>query len=266
MTAQLPPQAFFHDLADAAGAAILPLFRTRITVEDKDGRAGFDPVTEADRAAEAAMRRLIEASYPEHGIFGEEYGEKPAQGPFTWVLDPIDGTRAFIAGLPTWGTIIGLTRDGAPVAGLFDQPFTGERLWAVDGPTQYRDRNGARQVTSRRRDALADATLMTTTPALFDRGAERAAYDRIEALSRNVRYGGDAYAYGLIAQGHVDLVVEAGLQPYDVVGLIPIVTGAGGVMTTWTGASAAGGGRIVAAGSAALHAQALALLADTPAG
>ncbi|MEO1197664.1 MAG: histidinol-phosphatase [Pseudomonadota bacterium] len=265
---QPPPFSFFHALADAARAAILPLFRQTLFVDDKRSgpgleRSDFDPVTEADRNAERAMRALIEETYPDHGIVGEEFGDKPAQSPFTWVLDPIDGTRAFIAGLPTWGTIIGLTRDNAPVAGLFDQGFIGERVWGDGQAAWYRGPVGEHSARVRPMPDLGAATLMTTTPALFQMPEERAAYDRVEAETRLVRYGGDAYSYALLALGQIDVVVETGLAPYDIVGMIPIVEGAGGCVTNWIGRSAAQGGRVLAVGDLRLHASVRDLLVVT---
>ncbi len=259
MKSPLPSADFLESLADAAGAAILPLFRTRLTVEDK-GKAGFDPVTAADRAAEAAMRKLIGDRYPGHGIVGEEYGAERPEAEFVWVLDPIDGTRSFINGLPLWGTLIGLLRDGKPVLGMMAQPFTGERFGG-DGGKAWFSRNGSRQALATRPCAeLAAAALLTTTPQLF-RDGDRSAYDAIERSVRLARYGTDCYGYCMVAAGHADLVIEAGLQAYDIVALIPVIEGAGGRVTSWEGGSAAAGGRVVASGDARLHAAVLERLA-----
>jgi histidinol phosphatase-like enzyme (inositol monophosphatase family) len=252
---------FVEELATVSGQAILPFFRTALGAENKAGAGAFDPVTEADRAAEVAMRRLIKQRFPQHGILGEEFGAEGTDAEYVWVLDPIDGTRAFIAGLPLWGTLIGLTRAGAPVRGLMHQPFTGERFAGDGGQATWRGPSGERRLRTRRCDGLADAILCTTSPKLFS-GDEAAAYDAVESAVRLARYGTDCYAYCMLAAGHVDLVVEAGLKPYDIVALIPIIEGAGGVVTDWQGGSAASGGRIVAAGDPRLHAAALERLRD----
>jgi myo-inositol-1(or 4)-monophosphatase len=253
-----PEPDFLDALADAAEAAILPLFRTRLAVEDK-GAAGFDPVTLADRAAEAAMRQLIGQRYPEHGIVGEEYGAERAGAEFVWVLDPIDGTRSFIAGLPLWGVLIGLLCEGRPVLGMMAQPFTGERF-AGDGAGAWFARGGNRQpLATRACSEVAAAVLLTTSPFLFAPG-DRPAYQRVESAVRLARYGTDCYGYCMVAAGHADLVVEAGLQPYDIVALIPILEGAGGRVTSWEGGSAASGGRVVASGDRRLHEAVLARL------
>jgi histidinol phosphatase-like enzyme (inositol monophosphatase family) len=255
---------FLDRLASAAAAAILPHFRSRLAVEDKHLRGVFDPVTVADRAGEAAMRQLIGEHFPEHGILGEEYGRDHVDAEHVWVLDPIDGTRAFISGLPTWGTLIGLQRAGRPILGQMHQPFTGERFAGDTTHASYRGPGGDRRLTTRPCAELAEAVLFTTAPSIFS-AAERAAYDAIERDVRLARYGTDCYAYCMVAAGHVDLVIEAGLEPYDVGALIPIIEGAGGVMTSWTGGSAALGGRVVASGDKRLHDKVLAHLANTPA-
>ncbi|MHA1553273.1 MAG: histidinol-phosphatase [Alphaproteobacteria bacterium] len=252
---------FLDHLADAAAQAIMPHFRTRASVENKQPD-GFDPVTVADRAAEAAIRRLIGAHYPDHGIIGEEYGEDRPEAAHTWVIDPIDGTRAFITGLPVWGTLIGLLEEGRPTLGVMAQHFTAERFYGDGQKAWYRGRDGAiTDLRTRTCRALAEASLFTTSPMLFEPGAERAAYDRAEAASLLARYGCDCYAYCMVAGGHADLVIEAGLKSFDIVALIPIVEGAGGCVTSWTGHSAAAGGRILASGDPALHEQAIAMLA-----
>jgi histidinol phosphatase-like enzyme (inositol monophosphatase family) len=251
--------SFLDELADAASKAIMPHFRSLASVENKAGR-GYDPVTVADRAAEEVMRDLIGRRFPGHGIIGEEYGNERADAEFVWVLDPIDGTRSFIAGLPVWGTLIGLLHAGRPALGMMVQPFTGERFAGDGTRSWYRGPTGAAPLKARPCAALSDAILFTTTPALFQ-GAERQAYDRVEHAVRLPRYGTDCYAYCMVAAGHVDLVIEAGLKPYDVIPLIPIITGAGGIITTWDGAPAKHGGRIVAAGDRRVHAAAMEMLA-----
>ncbi len=242
---------FLETLAEAATNAIMPHFRTSHHVENKiDG--GFDPVTIADKAGETAMRQLINAQYPDHGILGEEHGPENLDAENVWVLDPIDGTRSFITGLPTWGTLIGLTTDNRPSLGMMAQPYVGE-YYAGDCTTAvYKGPIGTRTLKTRPCDTLADAVMFTTTPALFTE-TERAAYDAIEADVKLARYGTDCYGYCMVANGFADLVIESGLQAYDIVALIPIIEGAGGIVTNWTGGSAADGGQILASGDPRLH-------------
>jgi len=251
--------AFVDQLATASGEAILPFFRTSLGVEDKGSPVGFDPVTAADRAAEAAMRALIKRSFPEHGIVGEEYGNERANAEYVWVLDPIDGTKSFISGMPIWGSLIGLMRNGAPVFGMMHQPFVRERFTGDGGAAHYRGPAGERELHVRPCADLADAMLFTTSPQLMN-ADDRAAFGRVEATVKLSRYGGDCYPYCMLAAGHVDLVIESGLKPHDIVALIPIIEGAGGVITTWEGESGAKGGRIVAAGDERVHEAAMKLL------
>jgi myo-inositol-1(or 4)-monophosphatase len=252
---------FVDKLASVAGEAIRPFFRTALGVQNKSGTRGFDPVTEADRAAETAMRRLIHNTFPAHGIIGEEFGDERADATYVWVLDPIDGTKSFIAGLPAWGTLIGLLKDGVPVYGMMHQPFIGERFTGDGASARYRGPAGDRKLAARNCRALADALLLTTSPLLMS-GEERRCFERVEQEVQLSRYGGDCYAYCMVAAGYVDLVIEAGLNRYDVMPLIPIIEGAGGIVTTWTGESAADGGRIIAAGDKRVHEQALKRLAQ----
>lgn len=250
--------AFAERLADAAAAVTLRYFRTPVDVTNKAAGTAFDPVTAADRDAEAAIRALITETYPEHGIFGEEHGQSSAahKGGLTWVIDPIDGTRAFISGLPLWGTLIALNDGTRPVVGLVDHPATGERFVGRPGRA-----TGNRQpIRTRACGSLAQAILSTTDPDLFRAGDERAAYDRVAATVRLTRYGYDCYAYAMVAAGHLDLVIESGLQPYDVQAIIPVIEAAGGVMTSWSGGPADQGGQVIAAGDARVHAAALKLL------
>jgi myo-inositol-1(or 4)-monophosphatase len=258
-------EKFVEQLAEVSAEAILPFFRTALTAEDKGRGGAFDPVTEADRAAESAMRRLIQDTFPSHGLIGEEFGSRQEDAEFVWVLDPIDGTKSFICGFPTWGTLIGLSHHGVPVYGLMNQPFTRERFsgdceaafWR--GPA--RNGNGMERRTLKTRPCadLSHATLLTTSPLLIDPDL-RENFRRVEKEVRLSRYGGDCYAYCALAAGHVDLVIETNLNPYDIVALIPIVEGAGGVVTTWSGDSAAKGGSIIAAGDRRIHEAAIALL------
>ena len=253
--------AFVDELATVSGKAIMPFFRTGMVPADKSrGEAAFDPVTEADKASEAVMRQLIKRTFPSHGIIGEEYGEERTDAEFVWVLDPIDGTRAFISGLPLWGTLIGLTRMGEPCYGMMHQPFTGERFFGDGGAAHWRGTGGERLLRTRACDDLASATLSTTSPRLFA-GADLEAFERVEREVRLTRFGCDCYAYCMVAAGQMDVVIETGLKPYDIVALVPIVEGAGGVVTTWTGGSPAQGGAIVASANRKLHDQVLARLA-----
>lgn len=249
-----------HRLADAAGHAIRPHFRTALVADDKNAGGAFDPVTVADRGGEAAMRALLDAERPLDAILGEEFGAK-AGGPYRWVLDPVDGTRAFVCGLLSWGTLIGLEHDGVPVLGLCDQPVTGERWWATAAGARGRWGGAEHTLHTRGTTALGDAILCCTTPAMFQ-GAEQAAFARVAGQARLVRYGTDCIAYALLAAGLVDLVIESSLQPYDIVAHIPLVQAAGGVVTTWSGDSARHGGAVVAAATPALHQAALDALAQ----
>jgi myo-inositol-1(or 4)-monophosphatase len=252
--------AFVAELATQSGRAILPFFRALHATEDKSRGGVFDPVTEGDRAGESVMRHMIKRQFPAHGVLGEEFGSENTDAEYVWVLDPIDGTRAFISGIPVWGTLIGLTRNGVPVYGMMHQPFSGERFSGDGREARYEGPGGPKKLRTRQTTDLATATLMTTTPALF-KGEEAEAFARVESEVRLSRYGCDCYAYCMLAAGHVDLVIESGLKPYDIVALIPIIEGAGGIVTSWDGGSAAGGGRILAAGSKALHEATMARLA-----
>src|SRR5690348_10660425 len=250
--------SFVDQLAAASGDTILPFFRTALAVENKK-TAGFDPVTAADRAAENAMRALIRRHFPAHGILGEEYGSERPDAEYVWVLDPIDGTKSFIAGMVAWGTLIGLMRFGEPVFGMMHQPFTRERFSGDGGAARYRGPAGNRDLRVRACAGLDEALLFTTSPLLMNKD-DRARFRRVEDAVRLSRYGGDCYAYCMLAAGQIDLIVETELKPHDVVALIPIVTGAGGIMTTWENGPAQNGGRIVVAGDARVHAAALELL------
>ena len=249
---------FMRRIAAAAAAQTLPRFRHMGAVTNKLS-SGFDPVTEADREAEQAIRALIRSEFPEHGMLGEEFGAENADAEHVWVIDPIDGTRSFISGVPLWGTLVGLNRNGDAVAGMMSQPFTGELFYANESGAHYEGRGASLRLQTRKTASVADATLCTTTPALF-RDGHRVAFDRLEAACRLSRYGTDCYGYCMLAAGQVDLVVETGLQPYDIVALIPIIEHAGGVVTNWDGGPAEGGGGIVAAATPQLHDAAMKIL------
>jgi inositol-phosphate phosphatase/L-galactose 1-phosphate phosphatase/histidinol-phosphatase len=242
-------------LADAAGAAIRPYFRRPLVVDDKPD---LTPVTVADRAAEAAMRALIEAHFPDHGIIGEELGRVREEAEFVWVLDPIDGTKSFISGVPLFGTLIALTRRRRPILGIIDQPISRERwIGATGRPTMF---NGV-PIRCRACPALAGGTLFATTPDMF-KGDDAGGFARLSAAVKLVRFGADCYAYGLLAAGFIDLVLEASLKPYDFCAMVPIVEGAGGIATDWRGEALdrASDGRILVAGDRRAHLAALALL------
>ena len=251
--------AFVDRLATVSGDTILPFFRTSLSVENKAGPGQFDPVTAADRAAETAMRTLIRQSFPEHGIVGEEYGNERTQAEYFWVLDPIDGTKSFITGMPAWGTLIALTRAGMPVYGMMHQPFTRERFSGDGGAARYRGPAGERTLRVKRCAELSEALLMTTSPLLM-KDADREMFGKVEKAVRLSRYGGDCYAYCMLAAGHVDLVIETELKPYDILPLIPIIAGAGGIVTTWDGGLPTAGGRIIAAGDRRMHEAAMKVL------
>ncbi|TDK51241.1 histidinol-phosphatase [Antarcticimicrobium luteum] len=246
---------FADELADVTDAMAMSYFRKPLDVERK---ADQSPVTLADRAIEAKMRERIAQKFPAHGILGEEHENTRLESAHIWVLDPIDGTKSFISGMPTFGTLIACLSDGAPELGVISIPPTGERWMGLhDKPTTL---NGTPCHTSGR-TRLADATLYTTTPDTFD----AAGSGKFEALSGQVgmrRFGGDCYAYGLLASGHVDLVFEMGLHPYDYMALVPVIEGAGGVITDWQGGPLGlhSDGHVIAAASAALHQEALAAL------
>jgi myo-inositol-1(or 4)-monophosphatase len=258
MTAALTDLA--HRMADASAEVIMPYFRAGTGVEDKVGKVGFDPVTAADRDAETVMRAMVEEAHPDHTFIGEEFGTREGSSDFAWVVDPIDGTRSFIIGVPLWGTLIGVMRGGRPLVGLMNQPFTGERFVAGPDGAAYLRAGTSTPLRTSATTRIEDAHLGSTSPHLFADGFERGGFERIRDSVRMTRYGGDCYFYCMVAAGHLDLVVETGLNAYDIVGLIPMIEGGGGVVTTWDGRPATDGGRIVAAANPELHQKALDLL------
>jgi histidinol phosphatase-like enzyme (inositol monophosphatase family) len=255
--------AFAHRLAAAAGAIIRPYFRRRIEIADKGAaaNAAFDPVTAADKEAEQAIRAIIERERPEDGILGEEFGEKPSRNERRWVLDPVDGTRGFITGRHEWGTLIALEENERPVLGLIDQPVLRERFLGVNGEANMLTEGKQMKLAVRPCAGLSDAILCATHPNAYFSAEERAGLTRIERRVRMSRYGGDCYVFAALALGFVDLIVESTFNRWDVAALIPVVEGAGGVITNWQGDSCEHGGQILAAGDARIHAQALQLLA-----
>ena len=252
--------AFAHRLADAAGDVIRPYFRQRIDVIDK-GKAAFDPVTAADRGAEEALRALIGRERPDDAILGEEYGHTPGTSGRTWMLDPVDGTRAFITGRHTWGTLIALEEDGKRVLGIIDQPVLRERFIGYDGKSEIHAEGTIARLKTRSCAGLADAIASTTHPWSYFTPGEREAFEGLADTARMTYFGGDCYAYGLLAMGFIDVIAEAGLKAWDVAALIPVVENAGGIVTDWNGDPvAADGGRLIASGDARVHAEAVAML------
>jgi myo-inositol-1(or 4)-monophosphatase len=250
-------------LADAARVAVLPWFRRPDLSADNKAVGRFDPVTQADRAAEDAMRAVLAERRPHDAILGEERGASAGTSGLTWVLDPIDGTRAFLSGTPTWGVLIGLADAAGPVLGIIDQPHIGERFVGGPGRADLTGPRGSVPLRTRPPRALAEAIVFSTFPEVGT-PQEGAAFHRLAGQCRLVRYGMDCYAYGLVAAGQIDLVVEAGLQAYDVVAPIAVIEAAGGIVTDWRGRPAHGGGRVLAAANRAIHAEALAVLSQCP--
>jgi len=249
-------------LAVSAGKEILPHFRVALEIEDKGSPAGYDPVTVADRAAESVIRAEIARAYPDHGIRGEEHGWEKGSSNYTWVIDPIDGTKSFIVGQLHWATLIALHDGERVVAGVAHQPYVGESFVAtLDGTAQWRRGGERRTLRTRACGKLGDAVVACTHPSMFRTPLERVAFDRVADRARLTRWGGDCYAYCLLAMGLIDIVIEASLQAYDVQALIPIIDAAGGAITSWTGGRCDEGGSVVACGDRALHAEVLKLLA-----
>ncbi len=243
--------------ADAAASKTLPLFRTPLAIDNKL-EAGFDPVTEADKGAETAIRAVISEAFPDHAIIGEEWGTT-GQSRYSWIIDPVDGTRAFISGAPVWGTLIGFAIDGVAVAGLMSQPFIGERFLAVPGSSTYRRDDQQSSNRTSRQTELAAARVFTTTPSLF-KGEHWNKWAAIEQATRLQRFGMDCYGYALLAAGHADLVIEPYLNTYDIAALVPIIREAGGAIACWDGSEPTGGGNVVAAATPELLQKALELI------
>lgn len=248
-----------HALADAAREAILPYFRSEGIRADNKAGTGFDPVTEADRAAERAMRAILAERRPMDSILGEEFGETPGQSGLTWVLDPIDGTRAFLSGTPTWGVLIAVSDESGPVYGLIDQPYTAERFEGGFGRAEMQGPQGRRALATLPGRALSEAILFTTFPEVGS-AVERAGFEAVAGEVKLTRFGMDCYAYALVAAGQIDMVIEAGLQAYDVQAPIAVIEAAGGIVTDWQGRPAHRGGRVLAAAAAEQHAAALEIL------
>ncbi|MGR3323303.1 MAG: histidinol-phosphatase [Pseudooceanicola sp.] len=250
-----------HALADAARRAILPHFRAPggLAADNKLSGA-FDPVTVADHAAEEAMRAILAERRPEDGILGEEFGTRPGRSGLTWVLDPIDGTRGFMSGTPTWGVLIALSDADGPRFGMIDQPYIGERFWGGLGASRVTGPTGEHPLGTRKTASLDEAILFTTFPEIGT-CRERAAFGAVADRVRLTRYGMDCYAYALLAAGQIDLVIEAGLHPYDIHAPIAVIEAAGGIVTDWSGRPAHAGGRALAAANPEIHRAALDILA-----
>lgn len=252
-----------HTLAEAARRAVLPFFRAEGLVAenkgDKVADGGFDPVTEADRAAEAAMRKVLAQARPDDAIIGEEFSDTKGISGLAWVLDPIDGTRGFLAGTPTWGVLIAVSDATGPIFGMIDQPYTGERFWGGLGQAEMTGPMGSRKLKVRGDRALHEAILFTTFPEVGST-EEREGFQGVARQVQLTRYGMDCYAYALLAAGQIDLVIEAGLSNYDIHAPIGVIEAAGGIVTDWQGNPAHHGGRVIAAAGRRQHAEALEIL------
>lgn len=250
-----------HALADVARPATLRHFRSAgLTSENKDA-GGFDPVTVADRETEAAMRAVLAQERPDDAILGEEQGHKSGTTGLTWVLDPIDGTRGYISGTPTWGVLIAVSNENGPFLGIIDQPYIAERFVGGLGEADVVGPTGQTALRCRASRPLSEATVLTTFPEVGTQEEARA-FRAVAAQAKLTRYGMDCYGYALLAAGQIDLVIEAGLNAYDIQAPIAVVQAAGGIVTDWTGAPAHAGGRAIAAANEAVHGEALAILKE----
>lgn len=247
---------FALNLADTSAKVILPQFRKNIAIDIKAGEV-WDPVTEADRGAERIIREMVEGTYPDHGIIGEEYGTKQGSSPYTWVLDPIDGTRAFVIGMPTWVTLIGLYRDGQPLLGVMNQPFVAERFYGNPEGAWHQHQGNTLSIHVRPPVKLSQASAGTTAPQLYK---NHRGFAKLQKAVTTIRFGGDAYFFSLVAAGHLDIAMDPGLQIYDIAALIPIIKGAGGVVGTWTDNDPTQGGNVMFASSQRLLDEALEMM------
>jgi histidinol phosphatase-like enzyme (inositol monophosphatase family) len=255
--------AFACRMAELAGRTILPYFRAPLDVDNKAAaRGGFDPVTLADRAAERVIRDEIQRVHPGHGIIGEEHGVTAGADGLTWIIDPIDGTRAFIIGQLHWGVLLALNDGARPVVGVMHQPYTGETFVGSRLGAELRHGGRTTPLRVRKCPRLEDAIVAATDPAMFTVPGERDAFRAVASKARMRRYGGDCYSYSLVAAGFIDLVIESKLKPYDIQPLVPIIEAAGGIVTTWSGGSPDDGGQIIAAGDRELHELVLGMLAS----
>ena len=244
-------------VAESAGPIALRYFRNAVHVEDKSGGRAFDPVTRADKEVEANIRAELERHFPSHGILGEEEAERESDSPYRWVIDPIDGTRAFISGVPAWGILLGLTFDQACLAGVMHQPYLAETFLGSAEGAWLRRAGTEQAIRTSQTNEIASAIVYCTHPSTFENAEDRQKFEQVAKKSRMMRFGGDCYSYCLLAHGQIDLVIEGSLKPYDIIPLIPIIEGAGGVVTDWQGGDASRGGLIIAAANPELHTQAL---------
>ncbi len=249
-----------NQLADLSAKEIEPFFRGKLSVENKKLKRTYDPVTMADRNAEQVIRDFLAQNLPSHAIIGEEFGTKEQSSEHCWVIDPIDGTRAFIMGSPLWGTLIGLNYQNEPIIGLMNQPFTKERFWASPEGAFARWEGYEGPIETRQTTTLDSAIITSTCPDLFASAQDFQAFEKLRSHCQMTRYGGDCYSYCLLAMGSIDLVVETGLQTYDIAPLVPIVRQAGGVISNWQGKDPGQGGQIIAAATQELHAKAIDIL------
>jgi myo-inositol-1(or 4)-monophosphatase len=251
--------ALAHRLCEASGAAIRPYFRQRIEIVNKLEN-DFDPVTEADKGGERAIRAILDAERPDDGILGEEYGEKPGTNGWRWVLDPVDGTRCFITGRHEWGSLIALEKDTVPVLGILDQPVLGERFIGVHGRTELHQDGRITPLQVRGCADLKDAVLCATDPSAYMTPAQLAGFERVKAKARLTRYHGDCYLFAMLAMGFVDTIVEGAFKPWDIAALVPLVEGAGGIITNWQGGVWRDGDPVLASGDRRVHQQAVDLV------
>lgn len=252
--------AFAGRLADASGAVIRPFFRQRIEVAHKEGKHAFDPVTEADRGGERAIRAIIDRERPDDAILGEEFGEKPGTSGWRWVLDPVDGTRCFITGRHEWGSLIALEKDGVPVLGILDQPVLGERFIGVNGRSHLVQDDVRTPLKVRACEDISQAILCATDPSAYMTADQQAAFERVKCKTRMTRYHGDCYIFAMLAMGFIDVIVEGAFRRWDVAAIIPLVEGAGGIITNWQGGPWQDGEPLLACGDSRIHAQSVALL------
>jgi myo-inositol-1(or 4)-monophosphatase len=249
---------FGLSLAINSGRIARKYFRSALTVSSKS-EISFDPVTEADRKIEQFLSSNIKQTYPQHSIVGEEFGTQQGNR-YTWIIDPIDGTRGFITGTPMWGSLIGFMEESQPLMGIMHQPFIRETFYADNKNSWYKSGKTVRKITCRDTEQIDQAILFCTHPAMFSQKSDAEAFSRIESMARFSRFGSDCYGYCLLAAGFVDIVIEAGLQAFDIIPLIPVIESAGGVVSCWDGSSALDGGNIIAAANPKLHEKVLSLL------
>jgi len=247
-------------IAETAGPVALRYFRNPVDVEDKSGGSAFDPVTVADKEVESHIRADLERHFPDHGILGEEEAERESDSAYRWVIDPIDGTRAFISGVPAWGILLGLTFEESCLVGVMHQPYLGETFLGNAEGAWIRRAGSQQAIRTSRTTELGSAIVYCTHPSMFTNAEELQKFETVADESRMMRFGGDCYSHCLLSHGLIDLVIEGSLEPYDIIPLIPIIEGAGGVVTNWQGGDASGGGLIISAANPELHAQALKIL------